>query len=104
MYFALTENMPSDNENEEEVWDPSDTSDTDCCEFESNDGPLLPTKRTNASPDQQKVAIVQWILIFLLRLQTKHYIPDSAINALLVFGRSVYDLGYLLLLSYIIHS
>ena len=44
--------------------------------------PELPT----ASQDsEEENAIIQWLLIFLLRLQAKHYIPDAAVQCLIKF-------------------
>ena len=35
--------------------------------------------------DSTQVALLTWLLLFLLRMQAKHYIPDVALNSLLKF-------------------
>ena len=43
----------------------------------------LPQQNTMTSkPDN---VLLTWLLLFLLRLQAKHYTPDSAVNCLLKF-------------------
>ena len=65
----------SQSDDGEEVWDESDESCPEEC-------PELPT----ASQDsEEEDAIIQWLLIFLLRLQAKHYIPDAAVQCLVKF-------------------
>ncbi len=35
--------------------------------------------------DEAQMALLTWFLLFLLRMQAKHYIPDVALNSLLKF-------------------
>lgn len=60
----------------EEVWEESDESCMEEC-------PELPSAAQKESEEEN--AILQWLLLFLLRLQAKHYIPDAAIHCLLKF-------------------
>ena len=67
----------SQSDSGEEVWEESDESCAEEC-------PELPS--ASASQDSvEENAIVQWLLIFFLRLQAKHYIPDAAVQCLVKF-------------------
>ena len=56
----------------EEAWEESDESCTEEC-------PELPS--ASASQDSvEENAIIQWLLMFLVRFQAKHYIPDAAVQ------------------------
>ena len=68
----------------EEIWE-----DVDQLQLEADfppfydEPPSLPQQNTITSkPDN---VLLTWLLLFLLRLQAKHYIPDSAVNCLLKF-------------------
>lgn len=72
------EEHEQEEEEEEECWE-------DCEEhsfvFSSNGGP----NHSNLAQATQetKVNLLSWILLFILRLQAKHYIPDVAVKSLL---------------------
>ena len=59
----------------EEVWEESDSCTEECPEL-SNDVSQTSTVESG---------ILSWLLIFLLRLQTKYYIPDAALQCLIRF-------------------
>ena len=50
---------------------------------EAEESPPLPMEC--ATVDTHESALLTWILLFLVRLQARHYIPDSALNCLLKF-------------------
>lgn len=62
-----------------EVWEDNDSSD---CEDE---GAVLPELESDESTTRNGRALLTWLLVFLLRMQAKHYIPDAALNSLLKF-------------------
>ena len=68
----------------EEMWE-----DADQLQLEADfppfydEPPALPQQNTVTSKPEN--VLLTWLLLFLLRLQAKHYIPDSAVNSLLKF-------------------
>ena len=68
----------------EEMWE-----DADQLQLEADfppfydEPPALPQQNTMTSKPEN--VLLTWLLLFLLRLQAKHYIPDSAVNCLLKF-------------------
>ena len=70
----------------EQLWE-DDEEDFDLPMIDGNaDGaPSLPEVNESQHDVQQQSALVGWLLGFLLRLQAKHYIPDSALQAFIKF-------------------
>ena len=71
----FSEDSKSDDSGEE-VWEESDESCTEEC-------PELPSDISQTSTIER--GILSWLLIFLLRLQAKYYIPDAALQCLIRF-------------------
>ena len=65
--------------NAEELWEKSDHEDADAFSIQDSPPPLLQDQPTSS------ICVVTWLVGFLLLLQARHYIPDSAMNALLKF-------------------
>ena len=63
---------------EEEVWEDEGSEDDD------SEDEALPDLE-ESSTFTKETALTTWLLLFLLRLQAKHYIPDTAITSLLKF-------------------
>ena len=72
--------IPISGSDSEEIWEeePSDDPETFVCEDP------LPLPQDPAVSSSCK-SIVSWLVGFLLLLQARHYIPDSAMNSLLKF-------------------
>ena len=66
---------------ENEVWD-SDSEETCGDEFDNDEAPDLPLNQESRAEERD---LVVWLLIFILRLQAKHYIPDVALTSLIKF-------------------
>ena len=66
----------SQSDEGEEVWEESDESSTE-------EYPEFPNELSWTSTVES--AILSWLLIFLLRLQAKYYIPDAAVQCLIRF-------------------
>ena len=67
-----------------EMWEDADQMqlEADFPQF-YDEPPALPQQNTMTSKTEN--VLLTWLLLFLLRLQAKHYIPDSAVNCLLKF-------------------
>ena len=71
-----TEQSSDDSKSDEgEVWEESDSCTEEC--------PELPNDVSQTSTVES--GILSWLLIFLLRLQAKYYIPDAALQCLIRF-------------------
>ena len=68
----------------DEMWEDADQMqlEADFPQF-YDEPPALPQQNTMTSKTEN--VLLTWLLLFLLRLQAKHYIPDSAVNCLLKF-------------------
>ena len=68
----------------DEMWEDADQMqlEADFPQF-YDEPPALPQQSTMTSKTEN--VLLTWLLLFLLRLQAKHYIPDSAVNCLLKF-------------------
>ena len=66
----------SESDEGEEVWEESDESSSEEC-------PELPNEVNRTCTIES--AVLSWLLIFILRLQAKYYIPDVAIQCLIRF-------------------
>ena len=73
-----TEQFSDDSKSDEgeEIWEESDES---CTE----ENPELPNDVNQTSTVES--VILSWLLIFLLRLQAKYYVPDTALQCLIRF-------------------
>ena len=88
----------------EEHWENIEDYDSDI-EQEINNGPSQPTPpEHNSNELVTEAALATWIVLFLLRLQGKHYIPENAIDELIKFMLKVFtimalymDFGYSLM-------
>ena len=70
---------------DEEVWESSEVDDFNDTSAGSGMPPSTPTFN-NASPDSIKAScLLQWLVMYLLSLQAKYTIPDSAIDMLFRF-------------------
>lgn len=47
--------------------------------------PVLPDYGTDAVANSEESALLTWLLLFLVRLQAKFYLPETALNCLLKF-------------------
>ena len=75
----------SDSE-EIEVWDSaSDIEDSCVDQLDDDEVPELPSIQASLAEER---ALIVWLLIFILRLQAKHSIPDVALTCLIKFFSS----------------
>ena len=83
----LESDMSEDSDCLEEIWE------DDNSEFSLNsdiqmdeDCPRFPQVDATSSTE---MALVYWLLLFILRLQARHYLPDAALKSLLKFLHTV---------------
>jgi len=68
----------------EELWEDADQLEVETdFPHACDEPPALPQQ--NVMTQRSDNVLITWILLFLLQLQAKHYIPDSALNCLLKF-------------------
>ena len=67
---------------ENEVWD---IENDDSCDdrFSDNEVPDLPLNQEILQAEERDLVV--WILIFVVRLQAKHYVPDAALHCLIIY-------------------
>ena len=78
----------------EEVWWENEISET-IFDYDSadNDAPELPEENeASFSNNTFGHKLLKWVLIFIIRLQAKHYIPDAGILSILKFMAAVLSL------------
>ena len=77
----------------EEHWENIEDYDSDI-EQEINNAPSQPTPPEHNSNElvTEAAALATWIVLFLLRLQGKHYIPENAIDELIKFMSKVFTI------------
>ena len=68
---------------ENEVWDIENDDSCDDGFSSDNEVPDLPLNQDLSQAEERDLVV--WILIFMVRLQAKHYIPDAALHCLIKF-------------------
>ena len=70
----------------EEFWEESDDSENvQESEEAHKSAPIMPSFDTDTKESSSAISLVSWLLIFLLKLQTRYFIPDAALKLLIKF-------------------